>query len=41
MVFNFLYILRGSKQKKKIIVGKRFSDQAQNVWDLGPVSPIQ
>ena len=24
-----------------IIVGTRFAAQAQNVWDLAPVSPIQ
>ena len=24
-----------------IIVRTRFADQAQGVWDLGPVSPIQ
>ena len=24
-----------------IIVGTRFADQVQGVWNLGPVSPIQ
>ena len=24
-----------------VIVGTRFAAQAQGVWDLGPVSPIQ
>ena len=23
------------------VVGTRFSAQAQNVWDIGPVNPVQ
>ena len=26
---------------KMLLVGSRFAAQVQNVWDFGPVSPIQ
>ena len=29
------------QNNKLIIVGSRFAAQTQDVWDLGPVSPVQ
>ena len=47
LVTNFTNIYNSVKKKKKIIelfiffIGTQFVTQAQDVWDPGPMSPVQ
>ena len=40
-LLTFLFSLISSYCIIKIVVGSRFTIQAQNVWSVGPMSPIQ